>query len=513
MTGRRAAIYCRISEDSARLGLGVERQEEDCRTLAEREGYEVVDVYIDNDISASTISRKVRPAYARLLDDARAGRLDAILAYSNSRLTRRPAEWIQLIELANAGKIRIKTVSSGEHDVSTANGRATLMTVAIWDAREAEETAEKVARAQRQRAEAGLYNGPRPFGYDFAVDDHGRVLTGRHKKLVVNEVEAQIIREVVARVLQGEALWSITKNLNQRGITTATGKPWQTQTLRRMVLRWTHAGYRKHQKYVDGKFVGKETLHEAAWPAIIDRDTHERVLALLTDPSRRKSRSTEAKYLLTSIALCGACGAYLVGTTSYEYVIKGSYVRKDGTRSPDKTRVYPRTYKCPHAGCHAVTRRMDAVDELVEATVVKLLEREGVEAFGGDPAIVRSAQERVDAIEAKLALLTDQWTEDKITDEQMARGTATLRPQLDAEKARLRQAQPVDALREFTGTGAGAAWERASVVTKKRVLRALIDMVPLTITIDPVGAGASSKADASRHAGIRIEAVSRGSHK
>ena len=63
----RTAIYCRISKDRSGESLGVERQEQDCRQLAERLGWEVVGVYIDNDISASTKSRKHRPQYAEML--------------------------------------------------------------------------------------------------------------------------------------------------------------------------------------------------------------------------------------------------------------------------------------------------------------------------------------------------------------------------------------------------------------------------------------------------------------
>lgn len=75
----------------------------------------------------------------------------------------------------------------------------------------------------------------------------------------------------------------------------------------------------------------------------------------------------------------------------------------------------------------------------------------------------------------------------------------------------MRAAQPADGLRDFAGTGARAAWEATDVVTKKRVLRALADMIGLRIIVDPVGAGASSRADADRYAGIRVEAGHQGS--
>jgi len=49
----RAAIYTRISKDLALEGLGVARQLKDCRALAEKYGWTVVEEFEDNDISAS----------------------------------------------------------------------------------------------------------------------------------------------------------------------------------------------------------------------------------------------------------------------------------------------------------------------------------------------------------------------------------------------------------------------------------------------------------------------------
>lgn len=452
----RAGIYCRISRDAEQEGLGVARQEEDCRRLAEREGYVVTDVYIDNDISASTKSRKPRPSYDRLIRDVRDGMIDVILAYSNSRLTRRPAEWLQLIELANRDRIRIRTVASGEHDLSTADGRATALTVAAWDAAEAERTAERVARAHLALALAGAHNGPRPYGWDFS-DDRG---------LVVNPAEASVIKECVERVLAGEAIWRITRDLNERSIKTSTGHPWATQVLRRMLLRWRNCGVRTHH----GREAG-----EGQWEAIIDRATHERVVALLTDPARRKNnRGTEPKYLLTSLALCGECGRNVVGTNTFDYVLKNG-----------RTRHYPHYYKCPHAGCQRVQRRMADVDEQVTAVVLGYLESEGVRLLGGDPVAARHARERVAALSAKLAITADQFAADEITDEQLKRITAAVRPQLEAEQAKLRTAQPASDLAEFAGPNLREAWESADVPTRKRIIR----QIGMKITIHRVGSG------------------------
>jgi site-specific DNA recombinase len=85
---RQAAIYCRISDDREGAGLGVARQEADCRERAKRLGWTVAGLYVDNDFSA--YSGKIRPEYRRLLADLRAGVLDAVIAWHTDRLHRSP---------------------------------------------------------------------------------------------------------------------------------------------------------------------------------------------------------------------------------------------------------------------------------------------------------------------------------------------------------------------------------------------------------------------------------------
>ncbi len=65
-------IYARISSDREADGLAVARQLADCRRLAERKGWSVVEEYVDDDVSAW--SGRERPEYARMLADLRRGR-------------------------------------------------------------------------------------------------------------------------------------------------------------------------------------------------------------------------------------------------------------------------------------------------------------------------------------------------------------------------------------------------------------------------------------------------------
>jgi DNA invertase Pin-like site-specific DNA recombinase len=479
MATSRAAIYARISRDAEDEGLGVARQVQDCERRAARDAFTVVDTYIDNDISASTGSRKPRPEYDRLLTDARAGRFEVVLAYSNSRLTRRPRELEDIIDHHDRHGTRFLTVVSGDDDLSTADGRMTARIKASVDAAEAERTSERLRRKHQQLAESGRHIGPRPFGWDFNDD----------RTLRINQAEAAVLRECVQRVLAGEGIWKITKDLNARGVPTSTGKTWATQVLRRVLLRWRNCGLRSHQPLdKDGRRTGPVALSPGQWGPIIDRETHERVVATLTAPERRtNNRGTEPKYLLTSVAYCGQCGGHVVGTNEFTYEVKGG-LRKDGTRGPSRTRTYPHAYKCPTAGCMKVQRTMADVDEHVTTFVLALLARDGVRLLGGDPVAAEQARERIAALKAQLDLAVDRYADGEWTDEQVTRLNARLRPQIEAEEARLRQAQPDTAMADWADADADVLrerWTAADVETRKALIRRL----GVKVTIHRVGSG------------------------
>ncbi len=461
-----AAIYVRISSDSEGTGLGVGRQRVDCEAVAARLGWRIVDIYEDNDVSAS--NGKPRPAYERMTKDIEVGRVRAVVVWDVDRLTRTPRELEDVIDYADKMGLKLASVG-GDIDLGTEQGRMLARMKGTVARYEVEQSRRRLRRKHEELAADGRHIGPRPFGWDMVRDGTGPAA------LTINREEADVVRECVARVLKGEGLWRIVNDLNARGITTSTGTTWATQTLRRMLLRWRNCGIRTHR----GKEAGP-----GQWEPIIDRATHERVVATLTDPSRRKNnRGTDLRYLLTNIALCGACERPVVGTAEFTYTVKG-YKRKDGTYGPPRERRYPHAYKCPHHGCMKVQRRMADVDEYVEAVVVGLLERDGVRILGGDPTIADAARGRVESLEAKLALVADQFADDIITADQLQRITAKIRADLDAERNRLRLAMPNDALADFTVRPADA-WTRASLDKKRKVLEAINVMV----RIEPVGPG------------------------
>jgi Resolvase, N terminal domain len=155
----RAAIYVRISDDREGLAVGVKRQEADCRALVEqRPGWEVTEVYDDNDISA-TNRRKVRPAYRRMLDDLREARVDALVAYRSSRFHRRTRELDQLIDLVEDRRVEIATVVSGMPSMSM-GGRVSSPRAPAISTR---------STGRRRRSPRRCTTGRRPVGCIYSV--------------------------------------------------------------------------------------------------------------------------------------------------------------------------------------------------------------------------------------------------------------------------------------------------------------------------------------------------------
>lgn len=325
---RRAAIYCRISRDAEQEGLGVARQEEDCRALVKREGWTLVEPpYVDNDTSASRHSKKARPRYAAMLAAVRDGEVDVIVAYSNSRLTRRPLELDDLIVLHDQTGVRIHTVVSGNDDLSTADGRMVARIKASVDAGEADRTAERLKRAflaKAQRGETG--QGTRPFGW---ADD----------KKALHPKEARLLRAAIQDVIDGVSTREIARRWNAAGATTTRGHEWKHSSVRQVMRNPRLAGWRVHgfqcaMCEVAGATNEAVTAHQLAsghsgrgkalardasgqpvrgvWRPMVDQDTFDALQAAL-DGTRPRSRRGAQKYLLSGILRCGVCGARMHG--------------------------------------------------------------------------------------------------------------------------------------------------------------------------------------------------------
>jgi DNA invertase Pin-like site-specific DNA recombinase len=438
--GKRAGIYLRKSSDREGSALGIQRQEEDTRAECARLGAVIVDVYADNDISASTRSRKRRPQYERMLADVDAGRLDMIVAYSTSRLTRRPMEFERLIQLAESG-LRIIVTKSGDLDLNTARGRRRARDDAARDCEYAEELSELAKRERQQRRERGGWNGsPRPTGWE-------------SDGITPRPVEQQLIADAAAAVLAGRSLGSIARHWTA----VLGGSPHGRAKCRPSTVRDILASPR-----VAGLMPDEKT--PSSWAAIIDEDTWRGVRAILADPSRRKERG--ATRLLTGIALCGVCDN---GTTLH-----------GGT-----ARTGEGTYRCS-AVAH-LDRRAEPVDAFVADVVIAYLARERVAP--ADPDTGGGLAQDAAALRARLGELADLVADGAMTAAEYRPRADRLRRDLDQVETRMTASLHNAAIATLPADAdkLRAAWDAHADDPEWR--RSVLRATPIIVTIDPPGRG------------------------
>ena len=441
-----AGIYCRISEDREGAGLGIERQREDCEALAMERGWEVVGTYADNDISAYS-GKTRRPEYRRLLTDVQAGRIDVIVAWHTDRLHRSPRELEEFIDVCDAHKIRVETVRAGELDLRTPAGRAVARTLGAWARYESEHKSERIRRKQAELAQRGLpYGGGlRCYGY-----------TKDRMNLVAEE--AVIIREMADRVLAGETIWSVSHDLNQRGLVTTTGGRWTDTGVRKILLSPRMAGLIQHAT------VGRV---RAQWPAILTEEQHTRLVALLTDPSRRTPRGAPRRHLLSGLLRCGECGERMVAA-----------------KRRDNHSLHYTCQKRPDRGCGRMSVAAHHVEPYVADAVLAALEDLRIDV-DGRPNSEEGDLEALANDRAQLDELAELYATRAITAEEWIRARSSIEERIAQRNRRIADKTEDQRLRDLLRSNVGVreAWTAATTEYKRSVLRVVLDRVTVAKAI------------------------------
>jgi DNA invertase Pin-like site-specific DNA recombinase len=450
-------IYTRISADKRRdtddEGMGVARQEKECRALAKRLGMKVAHVYRDNDVSAYT--GKTRPQFEAMLDAVKRGQYDAVIAWHQDRLYRSMEGIERVIEICDPAGVLIHTVSGGDLDVSNATGKGLARIVGSINRMESEHKAERIRAARLQQAEAGVwFTNCRMFGYT----DDGKI----------EQAEATLIRKAASDILSGKSASSIIREWNAAGITTARGNRWILTTFRRLMTNPRYAALCEYR----GKVIGPGN-----WPAVLTVEQHNGLVSVFRDKaSNFKGTSWERKWLGTRRYVCGHRGddGQQCGALMEHYVSKQAHA-----------------YRCM-ASRH-LSRQQPGLDELVEKVALALMHDKGrlgailaaasKDRDGIDGNELRTRRAALQATKDDLAAL---FTEGVLDAPSVRRESAKLSAQLgdiDAALAELARRSPLAELMSEGAEHLDKRWAAASQDTRGKVIDELF-----TVVVNPASA-------------------------
>jgi DNA invertase Pin-like site-specific DNA recombinase len=391
-----------------------------------------------------------------MLQDARDGVIRAIVAWDADRLTRRPIENEDLIELCEKYGIALATVS-GEYDLATSGGRMHFRIKGAIARHESEHRAERVALKHAELRAAGKFHGgQRGFGHRVVQV----IVDGRPRSRVeLDEAEAGHLRAAARRVLRGGAISAIVKEWNspKSRVRRPKSRLWDTPKLRELLTSPRIAGLRQ----------SGEELVEADWPAIIPRDEWEQLRAILGEKPTKKGPKEPREYLGSNIYICDLCGTGMLG----------------------QARMGTPAYACrrERGGCGRLHRMAKPIDDYICDQVLDALAspqmRAKLEARYGaaaDDGVAELVAERDGAL-ARLKQLRDALADGTIDADDFAHAKHRLQQVIDGATVKLSELQTTNALADLPDTREllEVLWEKATLDRRRALVRLLVTEVIL----------------------------------
>lgn len=451
VTVANAAIYVRISavrvrdvESGDLVTYGVDRQIEDSRKEAERRGWPVSHVYIDNDVSA--YSRKPRPEYQRMLKAIKAGEIDAIVVYAADRLYRQLTDLEELITALEG--VQVATCKSGEVDLETADGRLHARMLGAVALHSSEKMSERIGRQAKQRAELGKYSGGRRnYGYTATAD-----------ALIADE--AEYIHWCYMTMLNGGTLYACVKEAHQRGLLRPNGAQMVQPCVRKYLLRPMNAGLASyHGEILEGI--------TTVTPTIVDEQTWYAVKAILEDPARRQIPTNPERSRLAGLLICGICGKKLG--------------KRGSARTPASGEPVPRQMNYGCIDGH-VKRSMSHLEDFVKLQWITYVNEHRVRLLaslaGSEPAPIKDLTKW----RKRIAELTQLFDAELLDAADFTSAVRPLRAKITAAEtalARVTAAAPIS----LATKDLGALWDDSTNLEANRFLSEIIEKIIVYHTV------------------------------
>lgn len=222
----KAIGYIRVStEEQAREGISLAHQEAKVRAYAALHDLDLVEIVRDEGVSAKSIAG--RPGAQRVVDLAKAGKVDAVVIYKLDRLFRNATEALMTSSCLSKKGVGLHSVTESI-DTLSAMGRFFFTIMAALAEMERNLISERTADALRhKKANGEVYNHP-PYGWNREGD-----------LLRINDEEQEVITWMQQKRAEGWGYQGIADRLNLDEVPSKTGGKWHPQTVKNIIVRAT----------------------------------------------------------------------------------------------------------------------------------------------------------------------------------------------------------------------------------------------------------------------------------
>lgn len=313
-----AVISTRISLDRETQS-SIANQLRECRELCNTREINVVGEFSDVGKSAFDLNVE-RPGFDAAMAMIESGKANTLIVWKLDRMSRNAIGFMRIHDRLQAANAKFLSVKEPWFDTSNPIGLVLVMLMSAMAQTESENISLRLKSwHEGRRIEGHVPLGNRPYGYRRPKREDADWQKGG--ALIVNPDEQGIILEIAERVLGGDGLGAIARDLNARGIPapSGNGNEWSHSAIRKILLSPTVAGC-----FPDGKSA-------TSWDAIINTETASQLRDTLSDPLRdsRYGAQRIPHHLLTNIMRCGreGCGGemntYIGGKGNRRYRCKG----------------------------------------------------------------------------------------------------------------------------------------------------------------------------------------------
>ena len=369
-------IYARYSAGPRQTDQSIEGQLRVCTDFCKQRGLTVIDTYCDRHISGRTDER---PEFQRLITDAKRKKFEAVVVYKTDRFARNKYDSAVYKRELKRNGIQIfyaaEAIPDGPEGIileSLMEGLAEYYSA---------ELAQKIKRGMHESALKCQSTGSgRPLGY--RVDEQ--------KHFQIDPESAQTVQTIFEQYIKGESNAAICELLNSRGLRTAQGKPFNKNSINRII---------KNRKYI-GEYRYHDIVVEGGMPAIISKDTFNLAQAEMERRRTRKApKSPKAEYLLAGRLFCGHCKGPMQGVSGTgKSGNKWYYYYCGNTRGENKT-------------CDKKQVSRDRLERaVVDFTVRYILQEEVLEELARK---VHAAQERQNDTASEIAFYEKKLADNK----------------------------------------------------------------------------------------------------